>query len=299
MTAIRIDPGVFAHAARLRLAAPTTATGHQLGEHRSAARGQGLEFVDHRPYRPGDDLRRVDWNAYRRLRSVLVRLFAEDRSLRISLTLDATGSMGVGRPRKIDHAASLAAALALLGLLRRDTVRLGCIGGRGSSPQGPLAVGSHARALPRMIAALQQVSPDGTAETARALLSQADGWRADTALLLSDMLVEDDEIAATLRALATVGRRAVLLHVLSPDDLELDLSGARELLDAETGETMLVEGTPEIHARYVAELTRWRAAVRRAAARYGVQVVDVPTPQPLAKLLRDALLRSGVTATRA
>src|SRR5690606_16952271 len=112
----------------LRLAARGPASGARQGDRRSAVRGRGLEFADHRPYSAGDDLRRVDWNVYARLRTVLVRLYHEDRNLSVRICVDASASMAFGTPRKADHAAELAAGLALVALLVRDDVSVGCVG---------------------------------------------------------------------------------------------------------------------------------------------------------------------------
>ncbi|MEL6345917.1 MAG: DUF58 domain-containing protein, partial [Myxococcota bacterium] len=111
---VKIDPALLTVASRLRWAAPRFAQGARQGERRGRTIGQGLEFADFRPYHAGDDLRRVDWNAYQRLESLLLRLSHEDRDQRVLIVVDATGSMSL--QGKADHAASLAAGLALAGL---------------------------------------------------------------------------------------------------------------------------------------------------------------------------------------
>ena len=131
---MKVDRKLLNDLGALRVGLPGLALGPQLGDRRSPHRGRGMEFADHRPYRPGDDLRLVDWNVYNRLRTVLVRLFHEDRNLHLGICLDCSGSMGAGSPRKADHAATLAAALSLIGLRERDTVTLSLAGGTARFP---------------------------------------------------------------------------------------------------------------------------------------------------------------------
>ena len=119
---MNIDRSLFAGAGGVRFVSPRFSTGSKQGDRRAQAIGQGSEFADHRPYHPGDDLRRVDWNAYTRLSSLLIRLYHEDRDQRINLYIDATGSMGVDD--KLDRAGDIAMCLALIGLHQRDNRRL-------------------------------------------------------------------------------------------------------------------------------------------------------------------------------
>lgn len=288
---MEVDAGLLSLAARLRLRAPRFSRGQRQGERRGRATGQGQEFADFRPYHAGDDLRRVDWNAYRRLESLLVRLSHEDRDQRILLAIDATGSMGLAG--KADHAATLACGLALSALLARDHVRLGI-----HLPAPVLLTGDDARAMPAIIQGVQGASAGGTADLRAQLLAWAGGRRLDRAILLSDLLIAPDEAEGVLGALATVADQPVLLHVLSPEDTDPDLSGAQELEDAETGETILLEGGPGVAEAYRAALARWRRGLGQVCSRYRIQHLDAPTQVPPAVLLQDTLRRAGIVHSR-
>ena len=96
---------------------------------RLEARRRRLEFADHRDYAPGDDLRYLDWNLYGRLGRLAVRLFEEDEDLLIDVLVDASASMSVGSPPKLDLALQIGAALAYVGLANLDRVALTPLGG--------------------------------------------------------------------------------------------------------------------------------------------------------------------------
>ena len=114
-------------------------------ERRSRRVGAGLEFADHRDYVPGDDLRYLDWNLYGRLERLAVRLFEEDEDLSIYVLFDASASMAMGRPPKLDLAIQVGAALAYVGLSNLDRVAVTALGAEAAGP--PPARGK-ARILP-------------------------------------------------------------------------------------------------------------------------------------------------------
>ena len=288
---MEVDAGLLALASRLRLTAPRFTRGQRQGERRGRAMGLGQEFADFRPYHPGDELRRVDWNAYRRLETLLVRLSHEDRDQRVLIAVDATGSMALGG--KADHAASIAAGLSLAGLMARDHVRLGI-----AHTPAAMHSGDDARALPSMIQGLQGVTPGGQADLRALLLAWAAGRRFDRAFLLSDLLVEPEDAEGALSALATVAERPVLLQVLSPEDIHPDLSGTLELEDAETGERLRLEGSRSVSDAYRAAYDRWDHAVGTRCRRLRIQRVQALTGQPAADLLTGALRKAGVLRSR-
>src|SRR3569832_916845 len=83
-----------------------------VGQHRSVHRGLSVEFAGHRPYQPGDDLRRLDWIVYARSDRWDVRLYEEETRLRATVVLDASGSMAFGAKgerSKLDYAKLLVA----------------------------------------------------------------------------------------------------------------------------------------------------------------------------------------------
>ena len=92
------------------------------GERRSKARGQSVEFADHRNYVAGDDLRYLDWNLYGRLDRLFVKLYEEERELPVQIFLDASESMGFGTPSKFELARRVAAALGYVALCGFDRV---------------------------------------------------------------------------------------------------------------------------------------------------------------------------------
>ena len=110
---------------RLELLANKIFRGLIRGEHATPRRGRGIEFADFRRYRPGDDLRYIDWNIFARLDRLFLKLYASEEDLTLHVLLDVSASMDFGTPRKFDYARKLAAALAYIGLHSSDRVAIG------------------------------------------------------------------------------------------------------------------------------------------------------------------------------
>ena len=120
-------PDFLAQLERLSLASRRVFRGRVKGERRSPRRGHSVEFCDYRAYGVGDDLRYVDWNAYGRLDRLHVKLFVDEEDLCQHLIVDASTSMGLGRPTKLEYAVKVGAALGFIGLVNLERVGVGIL----------------------------------------------------------------------------------------------------------------------------------------------------------------------------
>lgn len=288
---MRVDRAALSRFAALRLRAIGAATALQAGDRRSAFRGRGLEFADFRPYDPGDDLRLVDWNVYFRLGVALVRQFAEERSLSVRICVDVSESMAFGEPRKADHAAQLAATFAMIALRHRDPVALGCFGGK-TKPISARAV--NLDGLPELLHLLEKVEPGGSGDAVAQLIAQLGERRSDRLVLLSDLLHDEDTTDALLRRCAAACPRPIVLHVLGQDELAPDLDDVERVIDAETGEEILVADGAAARAAYTAALTRWLAAIEERCRGLGIQYVRADVREVARSLVEDDLHRGQV-----
>src|SRR5690348_18133894 len=125
-----LDPATIAALGRIEIVARWIVDGFLTGLHRSPRKGFSVEFAEHRPYLPGDDLRYVDWKIAARADRWVVKQYEEETNLRATIVLDVSKSMdwrgaeGAGRITKRAYAEQLTAALALLLLRQRDAVGL-------------------------------------------------------------------------------------------------------------------------------------------------------------------------------
>ena len=121
-----LRPEVTARIRRLELTARRVVEGFLSGMHRSPYFGQSIEFLQHRQYVAGDELRHIDWKVYARQDRLHIKQYEEETNLRLQLLVDCSGSMsyGDGDENKFEYAASLAASLAYLALRQKDACGL-------------------------------------------------------------------------------------------------------------------------------------------------------------------------------
>lgn len=286
-----VDRGTLARFSSLRLASPGAATALQQGDRRSPFRGRGVEFADYRPYDPGDDVRLVDWNVYLRLGQAVVRQFNEERSLAMKICLDTSESMTFGRPRKADHGAQLAAALALVSLTHRDPVGLCFYGGERQLSQ---TKASNLDGLAEILHVLERVEPGGHGDAHAQLVRQLGQGRSDRIVLVTDLLLEDAARDGLLRLVAASSRHPVVLHVLSEDELSPDFSDVAKIVDAETGESFVIRDDASARRDYQAGLDAWLAAIEQRCRGLGIRYVPAFTRVAVPDLFNNELRRARV-----
>jgi uncharacterized protein (DUF58 family) len=288
---MRVDRAALSRFAALRLRAPGPATALQQGDRRSPFRGRGLEFADFRPYDPGDDLRLVDWNVYFRLGVALVRQFNEERSLSVKICLDVSASMGFGTPRKADHAAQLAATLAMIALGHRDPVVLACFGG---DDRGLRSRAVNLDGLPELLHLLDRTEPGGRGDAHGQLVAHLGGGRCDRLVFVSDLLHEEAERDALLRLCAGACPRPVVLHVVGADELEPDLEDVERVIDSETGETLVIRDGRDAQADYARALATWLGTIEERCRGLGIQYVRTDARRGATELVHGDLYRKQV-----
>jgi uncharacterized protein (DUF58 family) len=285
------DEGFLRQLERLLLLLRAPVRGGLKGGRRSVKRGQSVEFADYRDYSLGDDLRQLDWNVYARLEKLFVKLFVEEEDVTITILVDASASMASGRPEKLLFAKRAAAAIGYIGLASEDRVAVSALGGRSSRRQTPLRGSSRVFRLLSNLSAIQPADgPTDLVAAARHAAAQLHGR--GVVVLLSDLL--DPSAERVIRELAATRSELIILHILSPAELDPDLEGDLRLVDAETGEGVDVTADlPTIDA-YRSRLTAWKESLADLSARRRASYLDLSSETPLNELIFAELRRRRV-----
>jgi uncharacterized protein (DUF58 family) len=291
-----VDPTVFDEAflrqlERLLLLMRAPVRGGLKGGRRSVKRGQSVEFADYRDYAIGDDLRQLDWNVYARLERLFVKLFVEEEDVTVTLVIDASASMAAGRPEKLLFAKRAAAALGYIGLASEDRVSVAALTGRTARRRTSLRGSGR---VFRLLSDLSAIEPaDGPTDllaAARHAAAQLHGR--GLVVLLSDLL--DPSADRVIRELAATGSELIVLHILSPDELDPLLEGDLRLVDSETGEGVDVTIDLATLDAYKARLTAWKEGFADLAAKRRATYVDLSSDVNLADLMFAELRRRRV-----
>ena len=293
-----LDPTVFDEAflrqlERLLLLMRSPVRGGLKGGRRSVKRGQSVEFADFRDYALGDDLRQLDWNVLARLEKLFVKLFVEEEDVTITVLLDGSASMASGLPNKLQFAKRAAAALGYIGLASEDRVTVSVLGGRVARRRVSLRGSGRVFRLLAELSAIQPAEgPTDLVTAARHAAAQLSGR--GVVILLSDLL--DPDADRVIRELASTRSELIVLHVLSPQELDPPLEGDLRLVDVESGENIDVTADLATIDLYRARLAAWKEGFAQLAARRAATYVDLSTEVPLNDLIFAELRRRRVVA---
>jgi uncharacterized protein (DUF58 family) len=286
------EPGLVKVLESLTLAGRRVPAGRAAGQWRSRASGSSVEFSDYRDYTPGDEFRRIDWNAYARLERLFVRLYRAEEDLALNVLIDTSASMGWGKPSKGRLAAQLAGALAFIALQSGDRVEIATcreaeIGERLPNLRGESATWSAWRLLERLDFA--------GATDLNAALTAGSRYRrgAGLSVIISD-LFSPAGYQQGIDAMLTHRQDVLLVHVLSPDELQppQDLLGEWRLLDSEPMPSVEATITPGVLRSYRRLLNSFVLEAADFCRRRGITYVqlrsDVKLQDVLARTFRDA-----------
>lgn len=211
----------------LELSARRVLEGMYAGRHRSPFHGSSMDFAEHRPYQPGDELRSIDWRAFGRTDRLLIRRYQDDRQLPLAVVLDSSASMAYGKPAKDDIAKLAAAALALMAIDQGDTVQV--MAGANSAQWTPAL--SSASAAGRACETLFASVSRGTVDLPKVMQQVGDSLRRRTlVVLLSDLLTEVEPLAEVAAAMAARGHEVAVIQVLDRSEIDLPTQWGRVTL---------------------------------------------------------------------
>lgn len=242
---------LLAQLERLQLGTRRRLAGRFAGDHRSPNFGASVDFADYREYLPGDDDRRIDYSLFARTGNLFIRLFEAEDDVLVRIVLDRSASMGFHG--KLDQAVRLAAAIGFVGLIRRDIVSLHVE--PGDEPPRRYVGRSATATLFRTLASLEAAGPTDLLRAASDVLARP--GPPGVTIVISDLLNRGWDQA--IDHLVARGGETAVLHVLARAELDPDLHGDLELLDAETGEAVPVSLTETELGSYAGAVNRWLA----------------------------------------
>ena len=269
---------------RYALEPPRTTSSPLAGLQLGRQAGASLEFRDHRDYQPGDDLRRIDWNAFARSDRLTIKLYREEISPHLDIVLDGSRSMALESSAKARAAIGLAAAFAVAAenagyshnawLARAYVAPIGAGSNRPSSWQ---SLDLDFRGNPA----------EGFTQTPPRFRRQ--GMR----LLISDLLWLGEPLAV-LQSLAQGAASLVVAQTLAVDDANPPERGRVRLIDSETDEQREIFIDDGAIRRYRDALMRHQQNWHRACRRIGAALVNIIAEEVVADWNLEALVKAGV-----
>ena len=271
---------------RLHLVAKRLSWAGAKGEHAAARRGFSLEFSDYRRYQRGDDLRYVDWNIYRRLERVLLKVFTSEEEMNIYLLVDTSRSMAEGAPLKIDYAKKVAAALGYIGLKNLDRV-----GGASFSARlhAPLTLGRGRKQILSLFGFLAKLSCDGETNLRAAIHTFTNLFPHPGFVVIVSDLFDPLGWRAALEELTAKRYQLLMIHIVDEREITPEPWGDVALIDVEGGRERKLFLDAELVRRFKAEVAGYFKEVESMCAARGIDYLRTTTSVPFEEFVLQTL----------
>jgi uncharacterized protein (DUF58 family) len=282
------DSDLIARLSRLDLTARRVVDGFLAGKNRSTRHGFSVEFVEHREYTPGDDLRHLDWKVLGRMDRFYIKRYEEETNITAMIVLDSSGSMTYGSNHlsKFEMGAYTASALSYLLHRQRDAVGLALHDTEVKAYVPP----SARRVVVASIAAkLTGTKPGGKTGFDDVLRRVAhDVGRRCLFILISDFFVPPPRLAAGLKFLEHDGHDVIVLQTLDDAELTFPFRANTLFRGLEDRKEILAE-PQRLRAKYFEALQSFLAEVRRVVSASAFDYQLLSTGEPLGPALATLL----------
>jgi uncharacterized protein (DUF58 family) len=259
------------------------------GHNMSRFAGAGQEFLDHRNFHHGDDLRAINWRAYLRLEKLFLKMFQVEPRVPVRLLVDLSESMAAHNGQKFEYARKLAASLCYVGLVRLDTLEVHGFSGRLSQPI--FCAGGRHR-FPGVMDSLTAMRASGATDYTAVVRDFIGSYsQRGLVIIISDFL-DDRGCEKSLQYLADFGHELMLLQVWSDEDRTPPWDGELELRDAETGAGLKLDFDEEARKRYTRAFDEYAATIQTMAYRSGGRYAGIATSQSLESVIFGDLIRA-------
>jgi uncharacterized protein (DUF58 family) len=263
------------------------------GHNASRFAGSGQEFLDHRVFHQGDDLRAVNWRAFMRLEKLFLKMFQVEPRVPVRLLLDVSGSMTVGNAAgeitKFEMARKLAAALTYVGLVRLDTITLQPFSDKLLEP---FVCGGGRHRFQPAEEFLRVLKPTGGTDFLHSTRQFITEYSQRGLLILISDFLEDEDCLRPLQYLADFGHELLLVQLWGGEDRSPAGQGELELVDAETGDVVKLGFDDQARQEYTARFDRYSEEIRRLAQRNGGRYAAIPTSTLMEEAVFGMLMRS-------
>jgi uncharacterized protein (DUF58 family) len=271
-----LHPETIARISRLDLRAQQVVEGFISGMHRSPFFGHSVEFVQHREYTAGDDIRHLDWKVWSKTDRYYVKQYEEETNLRSTLVVDVSESMHYGRGalNKYNYACTIAACLGYLLLRQQDSVGLLTFD---SDIRQVVPARSQQLHINALTQAMHVSKPREKTDLEKILRRVAETVHSrGMIILVSDLLADRAPLFRGLEMLRHRRHDVLVFHVLDDDELDFPFAGTTRF-DGMEELPHLVCDPRALRDGYLEALEEYLVEVRRSCARQGIDYALVRT----------------------
>lgn len=262
------------------------------GNHKSKTFGSSCEFADYRDYIAGDDITKIDWNAYARFDKLYLKLYLDERQMHTRIYIDASRSMAYGKGKKDEQAIRIAAALAYLSVCEMDKVSVYAV--RDKKAEEIISAMLGKDAFYNEIGKLNDIVFEGDSYISESILPSTVGYGDGMSAIISDFLTDNDYEQA-VNHLVSKKRDVFCIQILSKEELKPKARGKLHYFDSEDNNKFYRKNiNREIAQAYKLALEYATGRIRDLCHSRGAEYMLVSSEDSVNEIFFDRLVNMGV-----
>jgi len=279
------DPKELVKFGKLELIARQLVEGLMMGRHRSPFKGSSVEFVEHREYYPGDEIRHIDWRAFGKTGHYYIKEFEDETNLRAHLLVDASGSMDYAGSTisKFDYARILSAALSWLLLSQRDSVGMITFD---SKIREQLKPSSNRDAFLQMSHVLEKTVPGEDTSLAAVIESALPIIKRRSLLILvSDCFDSIDDLEAALHRCRHAKHEVIIFRIAAPEEIDFPFERPTQFRNLENVDHRVLVDPVRLRKEYLQQYALFCARLEKTCVTMGISHRVLRTSDPIQQVL--------------
>jgi uncharacterized protein (DUF58 family) len=279
------DPTALAKFGKLDVVARLLVEGYMVGQHKSPFKGSSVEFVEHRQYYPGDEIRHIDWRAFGKTGRYYIKEFEEETNLRAYLLVDGSGSMDYGESTlsKFNYARYLAAALGYLLISQRDAVGMVTFD---TDIRERIDPSSNPQTFQRITKALENWEPGRETSLGDVFAKLIPTLkRRSLIILISDFFDDLEPLRQAFRQFRHERHEVILFQVTAPEEEEFPFTKPTQFRSLELPSHRLLVDPHRLRTTYLQQFQKFRQELEQCCGNIGFDLQRLVTNQPYHKAL--------------
>ena len=279
------DPTALARFGGLDVVAKLIVEGYMVGQHKSPFKGSSVEFVEHRQYYPGDEIRHIDWRAYGKTGKYYIKEFEEETNLRSYLLVDGSGSMAYGQSTltKFDYARQLAAALGYLLISQRDAVGLMTFDTKVREQIDPAAREMNFQRITQSLSNWQPGEETSLSTVFAEMIPLIK--RRSLVILISDFFDELAPLTEALKQFQHARHEVILFQIVTPEEEDFPFTHPTQFRSLERDAHRLLVDPHRLRQTYLQQYRDFTDQLARICGNAGVDYLKLTTSEPYATAL--------------
>ena len=279
------DPTALAKFGNLDFIARLVVEGYMIGHHKSPFKGSSVEFVEHRQYYPGDEIRHIDWRAFGKTGKHYIKEYEEETNLRAYLFVDGSGSMGYGEStlKKFDYARAIAAAIGYLLVSQRDAVGLMTFD---TDIRERIDPSTNRMTFRRIVNTLETMQTGKETSLAGVFEQMAPTLKRRSLLIIvSDFFDDLDRLGQALKQFRHANHEVVMIQVVAPEEEDFPFSKPTLFRSLELDTHRILVDPHRLRKTYIEQYQAFLKGLKQICGHTGIDYIKLVTNQPYHKAL--------------